>query len=185
MLLAVLAAASLPVGVAVAIDELQTPTNADAEDPYAAGHGPHEDGYNTNRREIGRGESSLGAYVLYRSSGPEGLCAQIEFPALNPPGGGHAYFSDCADEASSPLNAAMVVEGDSAVTYGLVPEETSRVEVPGLTSRVAAAKIYRGSSTDPRKFFVVSTSPDADGSIRELRDDGGALATQPVPVDQP
>jgi hypothetical protein len=182
VLLAMLAAASLPVGVASALGAFDGAANSDSEDPYAAGHGPHEGGYNANRQAIGGGDSVLGEYTMYSSSGPEGTCVEIEFPDRNPPGGGRAFYSDCSSETNSALNAATVTAGDGAVVYGLVPEQTSRVEIDRVGARDLAATLRPGHAGDDRGFFVESTADsDVEGTIRAIGADDRQIETRPVP----
>jgi hypothetical protein len=181
VLVAILTAASIPFGVATALGAFSG-INADPEDPYAAGHGPHEGGYNTNRRAVGHGESVLGAYTLYASSGPEGTCAELEFPGRNPPGGGHAFYSDCSSETSSPINAATVTGDEGAVVYGLAPKETDRVEVDRNGYADTDATLHTGEPADDRDFFVDSIAdPEADGTIVAVDRGGRQIATRPVP----
>ena len=182
VVLAMLAAASLPVGVATGLGAFNERANSDSEDPYSAGHGPHEDGYNTSRRAIGEGQSALGPYRMFSSSGPEGVCVELEFPDRNPPGGGRAFYSDCSDETTSAMNAATVTGNDGAVVYGLVPENARRVEIDRLGAPDLAATIRGGEAGEHRGFFVESMhGPDVGGTIRALDADGREVATRPIP----
>jgi hypothetical protein len=182
VLIAMLAAASLPIGVATALVSFDSPPNSDSEDPYAAGHGPHEGGYNANRRPIAHGDSVFGPYALYASSGPEGTCVELELPDRNPPGGGRAFYSDCSSETTAELNAATVSGEEGAVVYGLAPKGTKRVQVDRHGGQDLAATVYPAEPGDDRAFFVESTSDtDVQGVIWALDADGRQIGARPVP----
>jgi hypothetical protein len=182
VLLAMVAAASLPLGVATALGAFDGGGNPDAEDPYAVGQGPHEGGYNTDRRLIESGESSLGAYRMYITAGPEGTCVEVELPDRNPPGGGRAFYADCEGESDSPLNVATVAGEDGAVIYGLAPEGTSRVEIDRGRGPDQAATLRAGEPGGGKKAFIQS-SADADvaGTIRAVDREGRELEAEAIP----
>ena len=182
VLLAMVAAASLPLGVATALGALDGGGNSDSEDPFAAGHGPHEGGYNTDRRLIESGESSLGAYRMYVTTGPEGTCVEVELPDRNPPGGGRAFYADCEDDSDSPLNAATVAGEDGAVIYGLAPDVTSRVESDRSRGPDLAATLRAGEPGGGKKAFIESNAgADVGGTIRALDPEGRQLEAEAIP----
>src|SRR5688572_23236459 len=98
VLLAMTVAASLPAFVATVVSAHDAGAQPAAAQP-AAGTAH----FNTNRQEIGRGDSALGPYIMYTSTGPEGICAQVELPETSPPGA-RAFYSDCSRERDPPVN---------------------------------------------------------------------------------
>jgi len=179
--LAMLAAASLPLGVATAFGAFEGSTEPDTADPHAAGHGVHPSRFNSNRQEIGRGDSAFGRYVIYTSTGPEGTCVELELPERNQPGE-RAFYSDCSQQGDPPVNSATLAGDEGTIIYGLVPEEATEVDLdrPGRVS--LPATLHRGHRGEDRKFFVASSKErDVVATIRALGANGREIAARPAP----
>lgn len=179
--MALTAAASLPLGVATAVGAFDESAEPDTGDPHAAGQGRHQDGFNTNRQEIGRGDSAFGPYIMYTSTGPEGTCVEIELPETDPPGV-RAFAQDCSRDGGPPVNSAELGDGNRTLVFGLVPEDTARVELDRDTGGDLAATLRRGHRGEGMKFFVASTpEPYIEATIRAIAPDGREIASKWLP----
>jgi hypothetical protein len=181
VLLAMAAAASLLLGLAAVVGALEGSTEPDTGDPRAAEPGQHESGLNTNRQEIGRGDSAFGPYLMYASTGPEGTCIEIELPDTTP-GGERAFYSDCSRDGDQPVNSAEIGDGNRTLVFGLVPEDTARVELDRDTGGDLAATLRSGHRGERMKFFVASTpEPYIEATIRAVGADGREIASKSLP----
>jgi hypothetical protein len=180
VLFAMLAAAALAFGVGTALGAFQANDERGTGDPQAAAQG-HPTHFNTNRQEIGRGDSVLGRYILYTSTGPEGTCVEIELPETTPPGV-RDIPQDCSQAGDPPVNSATLVDEHGSVVYGLVPEGTASVELDRAAGPDLAATLRRGQRGEDKKFFVASSSErDLQATIRAVGPDGQEIAARPVP----
>jgi hypothetical protein len=186
VLLAMTAAASLPLFVATAVGALDESAQPATGDAQAAGHGLHQTGLNTNRQEIGRGDSALGPYIMYTSTGPEGTCAEVELPETIPRcAGARAFYSDCSRDSDQPVNSAKIIDEAGTVVYGLVPEDTVSVELDRAIGGDLEATLRRGQRGEHKKFFIASSpGPDAAVTIRAVGANG-QIATNSLPRAEP
>jgi hypothetical protein len=181
VLLAIAAVGLLPLGVATAVGALAENAESDTTDRQAADDGQHEASLNTNRQQIGRGDSAFGPYIMYASTGPEGTCVEIELPQTDPPGT-RSFHSDCSREGDQPVNSAEVGDGYRTLVFGLVPAGTARVELDRGTSGDLVATVRGGHRGERWKFFVASTpEPYIAGTIRAVDADGQQIATEWLP----
>lgn len=180
VLLAIAAAALLALGVATAVGAFAESAEPDTTDRQAADDGRHEAGLNTNRQEIGRGDSAFGPYIMYASTGPEGTCVEIELPETDSPGT-RSFHSDCSRAGDPSVNAAEVGDGNRALVFGLVPEETASVELDRGSSGDLVATLRRGHRGERWRFFVASTPEPYEGTIRAVDADGRQIATEWFP----
>lgn len=175
VLLAAAAAASLPFGVATAVGAFD-----DSAEPGTNVHGQEQTGFNTNRQEIGRGQSPFGPYIMYTSTGAEGTCVHVELPETTPPST-QAFYSDCSRDGDPPVNSAKIIDRNRVIMYGLVPEDTTSVEVDRATGEDLAATLRQGRRGEGRKFFIASSSaPDVEVSIRAIDVNGREIAAKSV-----
>lgn len=185
VLLAITAAASLPPFVATAVGALDESAQPETGDPQATRHGLHETRFNTNRQEIGRGDSPLGPYIMYTSTGPEGTCVLVELPETTPPGE-RGFYSDCSRDGDPPVNSAKIFDEDGTLVYGLVPEDTASVELDRGTGADLAATLRSGQRGEGKKFFIASSSgPDVEATIRAVGANGREIAAKSLPRVDP
>jgi hypothetical protein len=176
-----MAAATLLLGFAVAVGAFGGNREPDTGDPEAQGPGRRESRLNTNRQEIGRGDSAFGRYIMYASTGPEGTCAEIELPETDPPGA-RSFYSDCSREGHPSVNSAEVGDGSRTLVYGLVPDETARVELDRDRGGDLVAMLRSGDGGEGWRFFVASTpEPYLEATIRAIGADGREIATAWLP----
>ena len=175
VLAAVIAVASLPLFVAAAVGALGGSAEPGTDDHF-----------NTNRQEIGRGDSAFGRYIMYTSTGPDGTCVDIELPEVGPPRGGRLFYSDCSGAADPPVNSAKIVDEDRTIVYGLVPEQTAAVELDRGTGRDLPATLHAGQRGEGTKFFIVSTSgPDVQATVRAVGPDDREIAAKSLHRAEP
>jgi hypothetical protein len=177
VLLAIAAAASLPLFVTTAVGALNETAQPGSGDAHAT--------FNSDRREIGRGDSALGPYIMYSSTGPEGTCALVELPDTSPPGD-RAFYSDCSEAGDSPVNPAKILGDAGTVVYGLVPEETASVEVDRGAGTDPRATLRAGQRGEGKKFFIASSpGPDVEATIRAVAPNGLEIAKKSLPRAEP
>jgi hypothetical protein len=118
---------------------------------------------------------------MYTSSGPEGACVEIELPALNPSGGGRAFYSDCSEAGDSAVNPATIVDDRGGLVYGVAPDGTARVELDLMGAADRAATVRAAPNGSHRGFAAAIEDADSSGMVRAVRANGAEISARAIP----